>query len=154
MEAQTAEPLNLEVLSERKLGDEKPNLDGRQVTIKDVSLLPKTESHKTQNGKHTYRDVLTRLVYKVGDAEVFEHLGGVKQFEHDGQWGGPTFLRGGSSQVANLFRLWLSKKGVQPKHVSLKGFLRGLVGMECVLSCRRVSFQGEEFRKNLVEVFV
>lgn len=152
-ELQEAMPLSLESLSNRKLGDEKPNLDGQEALIGDVVLLPKKAEQKSKDGKHTYRDVLVRLVYRVGESEVFEHLGGMKQFKHGEEWGEPTFIATGNSQIAELFRMWLAKKGKKAEEASLKGFLKGLIGMKCVLTCRNVNYQGKEFRKNLVREF-
>lgn len=148
------EPLSLEALGDKKLADEKPNLDGRQATIRDISLVPKAEEQQSRDGMHTYRDVLVRLTYQLDDLEVLEHVGGMKQFKHGEDWGEPTFRVGGNSQLAEMFRLWLSKTGRQPQEVSVKSFLQNLIGTRCTLKSCMVGYQGREFRKDLVEVFV
>ena len=148
------EPVSLDTLGDGKLREEKPDLDGKQVVIGNVLLLPKEEERTTRDGQHTYRDILVRLVYQNGEAEVFEHLGGLKQFKHGEQWGEATFKADGNSQLAALFRLWLKKTGMQPEDVSVKSFLQGLIGVSCVLACRTVEYEGRAYRKNLIEAFV
>jgi len=133
-------------------GNEKPDLDGEEVTIRRVSLIPKDEELKSKDNVHTYRTVLLKLTYSNG---AFEHYGGMRQFkEEDGTWSEPTFWVGGRSATAQLFRAWIDKTEKAPNEVSLKEFLTSLVGMKAVLRGETVVYAGQEYHKNVVDQFV
>lgn len=145
------EEIKVGSLSETSMEGDKPNYDGAQVTISEVSLIPKDEEKKSQDGQHIYRSVLLRVGYDNNGVEFF---GGLRQFNHEGKWSEPTFFLGGASAIADLFQKWKDKTGKTSGQTSLKAFLQSLVGMKCVLKSKIVSYQGREYRKNVVERFL
>lgn len=151
-EGEEIEEIKVRNLGDDKLGNgEKPDLDGEEVGIADLALIPKSEEQKSKDGAFTYRAVLLKLTYS---NDAFEHYGGMRQFKHDGEWAEPTFWTSGKSALAHLFRAWLVKTDKVAHDVSLKDFLTSLVGMKAVLRGETVEFAGKEYHKNVVDHFV
>lgn len=144
--------IDLNSLSDRKLGEkmEKPNLDGKIVTISKVELKATNDVKLTKDGTKKYKPVLFRVWY---DDEVYENYGGVQQFEHDGKYGEPTIWTEGNSNAAKLFKLWVAAKEVAPDEVSLKQFFTDLKGKKVKLRHKEAEFEGREYKKNVVVEF-
>ena len=134
---------------------EKPVLDGLTVTIKDVQLsVMEGEEKTTQKGTQTYRSVMCYVFYN-DENESRENYGGIRQYkDKDGTWGEPTLWVEGTNRAAKLFNLWCVQTGKDPKEISLKEFITGLIGMSGKIKTKIVEFGDKEFTKNLIEEFI
>ena len=150
-ESQQMPEILVEQLSDTRIEGGKPDLNGVEVGISGVTLIPKDDERKSQDGRHVYRPVLLRVAYDNGS---FEFFGGLKQFQHQGAFGAPTFFSGGRSAIADLYRVWQAKTGNKPSDASLKKFLQSLIGMRGILKSEVVVYQGKEFRKNVIAKFL
>ncbi|RMF94488.1 MAG: hypothetical protein D6734_07625 [Candidatus Schekmanbacteria bacterium] len=145
----------LDSLSNRKIGEgfEKPNLDGKTVTIFDVKLEATNRISKTQDGSREYRPLILRLFYN--DNTLFETYGGIMQFRNaDGTFREPTIWVEGQNEAAKLFRKWSNFVGKNPKETSLKEFLLNLKGKKAIIENKKVMYMGKEFNKNVIKEFI
>ena len=156
-EMQELKEINLNSMSDRKIGEsgqkvEKPNLDGQEVTITDVSLKETGEVRTTQDGTKKYKTVIFSIEY---DGNNRENYGGVTAFIYeDGNVGEPTIWTEGKSAAAVLFNKWLNFVGKKVEDVSYRDFFLGLTGLKVKLVNKLSFFQGEEFKKNIIDSFI
>ena len=145
--------INVEELGNQKIGEgfEKPDLNGKEVTILKGELIPTNEVKKVRDGSKEYRPVIFKVYY---DEQNFEYYGGLRQFQTQSGWGEPTFDPNANCAVAKLFRLWIAKMNLKTEQVSRKEFFQGLKGMKARLRNTTVQFQGKDFKKNVIESFV
>ena len=157
-ELESSTPIDLNDLSSKKLGEsfEKPDLDGKEVTIEDVELKRTTETKITKKSNKKYRAVIFKLHYRVDGIEetVHENYGGVQSFQNEGEWAEPTLWVDGKNAAAKLFRLWLASVNKQASEVSYKDFFVGIKGKRVRLAGKTVEYDGDEFKKNIVEAFL
>ena len=152
------EPLDINSLSDRKLGDkiEKPNLNGVEVIIAKVELTPTNKIRTTQSGTARIEDVLFRVYYN--DEDTWEHYGGVGRFiNKDGKPREPSVNPDGKNASAKLFHLWLEFTGQKVEEISMKDFWKGLIGLKAVITndkTTQTAYGGETFNKNIITSFV
>jgi len=143
--------IDLNDLSGRKIGEkvEKEKLDGKTVKIVDIKLVPTEGLKKTKDGLKEYRAVLFKVFYD--NLETYENYGGVMQFKHGENYAEPTIWAEGKSAAAKLLQLWVNFKGADIKNVSFKDFFKGIIGLTGVIETKTVSYQGEDFVKNVIK---
>lgn len=146
---ETIDLIDLDGMSNVKIGEkfEKPNLDGKDVTIQKVELVPRGNLEKTKSGKE-YRPVTMRIYY---DDNNYENYGGCRIFQGSSE---VTFDPKGSNVTSRLFRLWLAKMNLKADDVSRKDFFLGLEGMKARIRSEVKSFDGRDYQKNIIESFV
>lgn len=144
---------DINAMSDKKIGDkfEKPNLDGKIVTIQNIKLISTGKRSTTMDGAYQYEPMILRVYY---DAVNFESYGGLKQFIQNNQAGEPVISSDAKNQASKLFKLWLNYKKKNVKEVSVKEFLLSLVGMKCKLAYRVLNYGGEEYNKNIIVEFL
>ena len=152
-EQQVLEEINLDDIGDRKIGEkkEKPDLDGKEVTISDVKLIPTNDISTTRDGTKQFKSVMLRVYY---GEDIYENYGGVQQFKHGDKFDSPTIWVEGKNAAAVLLRMWAKHVGVEVEDVSLKEFFKGLIGKKVRLKTKTEEYQNEEYRKNIVEEFL
>jgi len=153
VEEQQIEEINVDDLDNRKLGErvEKPDLDGKVVTIKDVKLIPLNEVNTTKDGTRQFRSVMMRVFY---GENTYENYGGVQQFKHGDKFDSPSIWTDGKSAAAKLLKMWAKHVGIELEDVSLKEFFKGLVGRKVKLKKKMTEYNEEEYRKNIIDEFI
>ena len=159
MENQTIpeEQVNMNIPAEVKIPDgkigekqEKPHLNGKEVTVTDVKLEASQEIAITKTKKE-YRAILFKVFY---DEEYYENYGGFRQYKN-GDTFSPVTIWDKSQAAANmLFEKWLDKVGKKREDVSYKDFIDGLKGMKAKLIEVNVMYQGNTTHKNIIGDFL
>ena len=152
------EPLDLDSLSDRKLGEraEKPNLNGETILIPKVELVPTGKVKTAQTGTARIENILFRVYYN--DESVWENYGGVGRFVNkDGSTSEPSIDPNGKNAAAKLLRLWLEFTGKKVEEISIKDFFKGLIGLKARITNDKTTqtvYGGETFEKNIITEFV
>ena len=136
------------------------NLGGKTVTIAGADILLPNERipwERTRRGDKEMKKAPLVIKYDV-DGQV-EYLSGMRFFKNsDGTTGNvPGFDRNGTSQVANLFRLYAVSKKKNVESVTLKEFMEWLNSRpKVVVDSREFTniATGEKVHKNIPAVIV
>jgi hypothetical protein len=152
----TIEPLNIDELSDRKLGEkaaEKPDLNGQEIVIHKIELIPTGQIRKSKDGTRDMETILFKTYYD--NDEQWENYGGVNRFiRNDGTKSEPSINPAGKNAAANLFNLWLKYTRKYADEVSYKEFFKSLTGLKAKLGRVTTKYQGKDYFKNVITEFL
>ena len=153
---QDVQDIDINSLSDRKFGEktEKPKLGGKKAVVIDVKLRPTGKVNASKDGTKKYEPLILTLTYEIDGQNYYENYGGMQRFIHDGEPGQPTVWAEGKNAAAVLFKLWREHIGKKLEDVSVKEWLRDLVGKQVELVEKVTMYEGNEGHKNVIAKFL